>query len=266
MPVSNRTRNLSLSADRNKRSRDKKRQAGLCIRCGKESIKIRCDDCRKAVNEETNRRRAKLTQDGRCPGCGELNSTDKYKCSECNARQKEVYKRRYAKKVAAGTCSTCTEPAKGGMRFCDTCLGKMKEQRDTWDVEGRCRMCRKNAELSTVSLRRGEERGGYCKTCWLRLAAQRHLGSIKRWKELVDKLDMCGWRCPYTGEQLIVGVNLSFDHMDPVSRFPEKKHDINNIEPVTWQVNMMKSDLTKMEFLDMVDKIRTHTMIEEIRR
>ena len=69
------------------------------------------------------------------------------------------------------------------------------------------------------------------------------------------KLDACGWKCAYTGDLLVVGDNLSFDHMDPISRFPERRYDPDNVEPVTWQVNLMKRDLTKQEFLALVGRI-----------
>lgn len=261
MPVSNHTRNLSLSAARNKRSRDKKRQAGLCIRCGKESIRIRCDECREAVNEETNQRRAKLAQDGRCPGCGEPNDTDGYRCSDCNAKQRRAYKKRYTKKVEIGTCSTCSEPVDDGRRFCKRCLLRMKVAREKWIEEGRCCVCGRESELSNQSLRHGEGRRNYCKVCWLKTLANRVLGSIKHWKVLVDKLDACNWRCPYTGEMLVIGENLSFDHIDPVSRFPEKRYDPENVEPVSWQANMAKSGLTKSEFLALVEKIHLHATV-----
>jgi hypothetical protein len=81
------------------------------------------------------------------------------------------------------------------------------------------------------------------------------LGGRRYWRILVEKLDACDWRCVYTGEKLILGHNLSFDHIDPICRFPEKKNDPANIEPVTLTINLMKRHLTKEEFLEKVRNI-----------
>ena len=83
-------------------------------------------------------------------------------------------------------------------------------------------------------------------------------GTRLKWRILLDKLDEANWQCPYSGEQLVLGDNLSFDHKDPICRFPEKRRDPNNIEPVSWQINLMKRDLTKDEFLGLVRSIMTY--------
>jgi hypothetical protein len=98
---------------------------------------------------------------------------------------------------------------------------------------------------------RGESVGG-------RQYSDIKLGSGKRWRILLEKLDECGWRCPYTGEQLVMGDNLSFDHILPVSRFPEKRHDPENVEPISWEINMLKRHLTKDEFLALVRNIASY--------
>jgi hypothetical protein len=98
----------------------------------------------------------------------------------------------------------------------------------------------------------------YCHECFLKMIAGYTLGSRKYWRILLGKLDRCNWRCPYTGERLVLGKNLSFDHMDPVCRFPERRHDPDNIEPVSLTVNMMKRELTKQEFLELIAKIAQH--------
>ena len=84
------------------------------------------------------------------------------------------------------------------------------------------------------------------------------LGGRRHWRVLIAKLDACNWQCVYTGEKLVLGQNLSFDHIDPICRFPEKKFDPKNIEAVSLTVNLMKRHLTKEEFLEMVRKIRSY--------
>jgi 5-methylcytosine-specific restriction endonuclease McrA len=75
------------------------------------------------------------------------------------------------------------------------------------------------------------------------------LGSATRWKELEDLWIKQDGICPYTGSKLILGVDASLDHILPSSRFPEHRHDINNVEWVHYRVNEMKKDWTKEEFL-----------------
>jgi 5-methylcytosine-specific restriction endonuclease McrA len=56
------------------------------------------------------------------------------------------------------------------------------------------------------------------------------LGSSKYWSRLRDKLVSQGYRCVYTGELLVLGVNDSLDHIYPASRFPERAKDPNNLK------------------------------------
>jgi hypothetical protein len=87
------------------------------------------------------------------------------------------------------------------------------------------------------------------------MTARTVLGSGKHWQILLQKLEETGWTCFYTGEKLILGENLSFDHLNPICRFPEQRHDPENIRPCSWQVNLMKRDLTKEEFLELSKKV-----------
>ncbi len=128
--------------------------------------------------------------------------------------------------------------------------------------DGLCRDCGEAGITTTRSLR-GNDRAAYCKVCYFKLLARSVLGSGKKWRSLADMVEACDWECHYTGEKLVIGDTLSFDHMDPVSRFPERKHDITNIVPCSWRVNLMKKDLTKGEFLEMTTMIhlRNHKLV-----
>jgi hypothetical protein len=89
----------------------------------------------------------------------------------------------------------------------------------------------------------------------LRLLSRNTLGSATKWHVLLDKLYRCDWRCAYTGELLVLGVNLSFDHIKPVARFSELKYEPTNLEPVSLAVNMAKRDMSKEEFIEMCNKV-----------
>jgi len=66
---------------------------------------------------------------------------------------------------------------------------------------------------------------------------------------MLDRLKQQDYKCPYTGEQIILGINAHLDHIKPKSRFPELATDLNNIEWVSAVINHAKADMTKEEFL-----------------
>lgn len=241
-----------------KRHREQRKAAGLCIECGKKSDRVRCEECRQKNSDTQKRAQARKRRKGLCITCGGPREDGQRQCNECRQMQRVASKKCYGKKAANGLCVFCGKPSTQGRRACDECNAKKnakeRQRRARYTAEGRCRQCGAEAQLSNRSLR-GKERGNYCKDCWLKVLAHYVLGSRKHWRVLVEKLDACGWRCSYTGETLVLGDNLSFDHMDPVCRFPEKRHDPDNVEPVSWQVNLMKRDLTKQEFLNLIERI-----------
>jgi 5-methylcytosine-specific restriction endonuclease McrA len=68
---------------------------------------------------------------------------------------------------------------------------------------------------------------------------------IRLSKQLYKKL-IENPRCPYTLEKLIPRVNLSLDHIKPISR--GGKHSINNLEWISRRANQTKCDMTPDEF------------------
>ena len=188
-------------------------------------------------------------------------STRGFSFSQEKKTDAEHRRKAYNKKRENGLCVSCGKEKDTEYTKCQICQDKVNKsgqrRKARYIAEGRCRICGEEAQLTNRSLR-NRERGNYCKQCWFKVLANTMLGSMKKWPTLVEKLDACGWRCPYTGEALVLGVNLSFDHMDPVCRFPEKRHDPDNIEPISWQVNLMKRDLTKSEFLELIERIHSH--------
>lgn len=71
-------------------------------------------------------------------------------------------------------------------------------------------------------------------------------------KEIMVKQN---YRCPYTGEVLVPGINCSLDHILPRSRFKELITNIDNLEWVTKLVNRSKYDMTKEEYYKFIENI-----------
>jgi 5-methylcytosine-specific restriction endonuclease McrA len=86
------------------------------------------------------------------------------------------------------------------------------------------------------------------------------------WEGLRDKLIAQNYRCAYTGKALILGVNASVDHILPVARFPQLISDLHNIEWVDLQVNQMKRDLTRDEFLSSICQILEYSQNQKAQR
>jgi len=97
-----------------------------------------------------------------------------------------------------------------------------------------------------------------CFECYLKAHASTNLGASRHWTILRDKLISQNYRCAYTGEQLVLGINASVDHAFPKKRFPDLSRDPSNIEWVTREINLAKRDLTREEFISMCSKV-AHT-------
>ena len=65
--------------------------------------------------------------------------------------------------------------------------------------------------------------------------------------------------CPYTGVELVLGLNCEFDHIYPRSRYPELENDPDNLIWVLDIVNQVKRNKTPFEFLEMCQEISEHT-------
>ena len=94
-----------------------------------------------------------------------------------------------------------------------------------------------------------------CEKHWYMGIARTHFKDGTLWLALRDKMIIQNYTCPYTGERLIIGENASLDHILPQKRFPEYIRDINNTEWICWEVNDMKKNRTKEEFLAIIHLI-----------
>jgi hypothetical protein len=66
---------------------------------------------------------------------------------------------------------------------------------------------------------------------------------------LANLMEQQKYRCPYSGIELVLGVNAWLDHKMPVSRFPELRGDRSNVEWLDERVNKVKNAMTPEEFI-----------------
>lgn len=245
-----------------KKRNEERLAAGLCLKCAAPSPGFKhCEVCRAKCLEQQNRLQSKKVAGGFCRKCSApLDCHSKQLCSRCLARSNEQNRNHRVRNKDRGKCTVCGKDCVARGK-CDECKVKgnqvIKSLRERRAANGLCRDCGQEAMLSNRTMR-GQVRSDYCSMCYLKMLAKRALGA-GQWQVLLDKLYRCDWKCVYTGKQLVLGDNLSFDHSDPVCRFPEKANDPDNVEPVDWQVNLLKRDLTKSEFLELVGLVYHHT-------
>ena len=99
----------------------------------------------------------------------------------------------------------------------------------------------------------------YCESCYLKAKAWKNLGRQTHWNILREILEQQNNICPFSGDEIILGVNDSLDHIKPIGHFPELKNEITNVQWVTREINRMKRDRTPEQFISLIQKIAKHT-------
>lgn len=207
-----------------------------------------CKDCVKAQDHHTVKEQC-------CRQCKTPIPPQARQCPDClrgqNARQLRLFKSRRQQ----GLCIHCGKTAPADGRYsCQKCLDRMKARvrklhRQRIE-EGLCHRCGK---------RRATEFTVNCADCYFKQAARINLRSSSHWQILKDKWYKQEGACPYSGELMVLGKTASIDHVKPRSRFPQDATNPDNVEWVHERVNHMKRDLTKEEFVALIEKIIAHT-------
>lgn len=125
-----------------------------------------------------------------------------------------------------------------------------KQLKNRWDNNEQCYLCGSKKILPPIDGKRN-----ICQVCYLKRSASAALGSSSLWVLLLEKLNAQQWSCAYTGIPLVLRENASIDHILPVSRYPQYKNNIRNIEWVDWRVNHMKLSMTRDEFIGFAKEI-----------
>ena len=98
----------------------------------------------------------------------------------------------------------------------------------------------------------------YCSVCYLKRTATRHLGGARYWPELEALLLQQRNRCAYTGREIILGVNASLEHVEPVSKAPHRARSTSNFRWVVQEVNLAKHSLSMGDFITMCKDVLKH--------
>lgn len=218
----------------------------------------RCRTCLDKENLRQKEQYQKRLCDGLCPRCGQQPMSDSKHCNKCAERVREKDRSVRLSRFTKGMCVSCGDNTPSdSLRTCKNCLLRLgdiyKKRAEKLNNLNLCVRCGKSKQLS------GHTRTGKshttCQTCYLKHISFSNLGTRKHAVVLMSKLKAQNYKCPYTGEDLILGDNAWIDHIMPRSRFPELSNDIDNIEWLTGKVNRMKQDRTPKEFLSLIKKI-----------
>lgn len=182
----------------------------------------------------------------------------KYRNSPKGRAYRERTKQHYAKYnkerrdnlIAAGLCAYCGKcPPRPRYRSCqrcsDTVTAATKVSRARAVADGRCPNCGKNPVLPAMQ----GKSWSFCESCYFKKTSIDCLKTAKHAELIGEKLRQQNYRCAYTGEEIILGLNDSLDHILPIVHFPELRSDPTNVEWVTRKVNCMKWDSTRDEFI-----------------
>ena len=140
------------------------------------------------------------------------------------------------------------------LEWCDEVLAKQEKEKNRlriarWRKErianGKCSRCGANAARAA----------GACYRCTLERMAHTMFGSGKLWRPLASSFVAWGNRCNYTGKRIAIGREASPDHALPSSKYPDLRHDLDNIVWCDSQANLIKRDLTDGEFFDLCMRV-----------
>lgn len=100
----------------------------------------------------------------------------------------------------------------------------------------------------------------YCKKHYLFIKSKDHFKTTKMWKNLEDILHSQEYKCALTGEDIILGLNDSVDHIIPKSKFSDDTYKcLSNLRWTTRQANSVKNNFTDDELIQFLEKIKEYT-------
>jgi hypothetical protein len=190
---------------------EERKSLGLCVKCGQFPHKIgrvSCEICCVREAKTLNDRREERRRLQVCEDCG-----------------KDVF--------ASGLCKKHYDERQ-------LLSKKITNKRLARREAGLCESC------GSLPLSNSNRTSFTCETCYLKTTAKLHLGSAKTWRQLKE-LFVKQSVCPYTGIELVLGVNTSLDHIVPIS---EGGDNLENLQWVYFEkygyfdVNRMKGAMS----------------------
>jgi len=233
----------------------------VCRVCRKDSGgKYHCNDCREKHNERTKIARRERKKNGICTSCGKERDTNFRQCSTCQTKSTNRVREQNKRRKQEGMCNiiSCENFKSNKSRFCEKHrLERLKyaKKRDLKLINGGlCTSCASEKYMNCFN-DKFDIHTKVCQTCYLKLLSARYFNTVDKWNELLDLLVKQNYKCPYTGDILVLAINDSIDHILPQDKYPDRKQDINNMQWITRPMNNMKHKLLEHEFLIEIIKV-----------
>lgn len=154
-----------------------------------------------------------------------------------------MHKKYREKRRADGLCPDCgNQTDRPGKTQCSSCATRatkrtMKKRKER-EAAGLCKHCNRKAEFGTR-----------CQEHWYKAQSSFSTGSIHNWASLKVLLEAQGFKCAYTGIELIPTVNANLDHI--TSKRDGGSDTIDNLQWVDARINRMKTDMSHDAFIAM---------------
>lgn len=175
---------------------------------------------------------------------------------ELRKRNRESSKKRYYDRKQKGLCTDCGQPVTKGI-LCEIC--KVKPTKGTSKIYFK----RKEQRVCTVCGSPDLKNRTSCVTHYLMQISKAHLGSRKRYQELITLMEKQNWKCALTGQDITFKDDLHLDHIVPKSK--GGTNDIENLRWVIGDANEAKRGLldedVKILFSKMLDTMNGYQKI-----
>ena len=138
----------------------------------------------------------------------------------------------------------------GHKYWCKQCISEINKTRSKKEYHKR-----KNTKICTKCKKKALPNLHCCLKHYFCDISYNHFKTSKHWEALMAIATKQDYVCPYSGLQLVPGVNMSLDHKQSKSRFPDRQYDLNNIQFCDATVNQAKHAMTEDEFLAFIERL-----------
>ncbi len=198
---------------------------------------------------------ARRIAEGLCKDCGAERGADgtSLLCRPCatkhSARASTTKAALRVKWAADETaCNNCGATLAGmAFRLCESCRSYSRSHYHS-NEKGR-RAAKRGTGVCVRCPQAATHKSGYCRRHWLEGCLSRYGFAREQYDAMWAKLEAQGFRCYYTGVELVPGINASLDHRIPLSRGGDPL-DPDNCVWCDRLINAFKSKLTEAEFVE----------------
>ena len=198
---------------------------------------------------------ARRITEGLCKDCGTERGADgtSLLCRPCatkhSARASATKAALRAQWVADETaCNSCGATLLvATFKNCELCRVRQRGRYHSSD-KGR-RSSKRGTGVCVVCPRPSTHASDYCRDHWLSNSLAKYGFARSQYSAMWAKLEAQGFRCYYTGVELVPGINASLDHRIPRSRGGDSL-DPDNCVWCDRLINAFKNKLTEAEFVE----------------